>query len=334
MAEHDESPTLAFYYPGWIWHDPAWLKNLLLFFDGVALLVPAYMQDRPEETDPALVVGLRDEGLLTILEPEEMVDASAAKALGKALGDLLDAGYLDDMAEQLMGSISYSRLGFTAEPELLATILDELRARSLAGESQDGMSVPIHPEVRNLILTLLSQILRAAGAERGLNLAPATDQRRLHQGLVGLLDSPSLPSAGHVFTLDAQAVGVDLSSVGLDEILEFRADHGQEFRAYARGLRGAVAEIATADEPEQRAAIISDREQELAETARTLAGISTARWKEPAGFMLGLGGAAWSSLAADPLGTALEILGLGIAALPHRPPRPDAFSYICRAARL
>jgi hypothetical protein len=41
-----EKPILAFYYPGWIWQDPAWLKNLLLFFDGVALLVPDYMRER------------------------------------------------------------------------------------------------------------------------------------------------------------------------------------------------------------------------------------------------------------------------------------------------
>jgi hypothetical protein len=334
VEEPAEIPTLAFYYPGWIWHNPAWLKNLLLFFDGVALLVPSYMRDRPEEADPALVAGLRDQDLLTILEPEDLVDATAARTLAKSLGEVLEAGLLDDLEESPMGSISHSRLGATAEPELMASILDELQARGLAGESKDGVSVPIHREVRILILTLLSQILRARGAERGLDLAPATDRRPMQQAFTELLDAPSLPSTGHVFSFDAQAVGVDLSAVGLDEILDFRADHGEEFKAYARGLRGAVAEISTAEEPEQRRAVLSDREHELTETARALASISVAHWKEPAGFMLGLGGAAWSALASDPLGAALSVLGLGVAGLPDRSPHPDAFSYICRAAHL
>ncbi|HJZ34829.1 MAG TPA: hypothetical protein VJ204_01045 [Solirubrobacterales bacterium] len=40
------------------------------------------MRDRPEEADPALIAGLRGHGLLTVLEPEEMVDTAATEALG------------------------------------------------------------------------------------------------------------------------------------------------------------------------------------------------------------------------------------------------------------
>ena len=39
-------PEVAFYYPGWIWRSDHAIKNLLLFFDGVALLVPEYMKER------------------------------------------------------------------------------------------------------------------------------------------------------------------------------------------------------------------------------------------------------------------------------------------------
>ena len=49
---------VAFYYPGSFWNSAGWIKNLLLFFDGIALLVPTYMRDRPlvlepENGDPA-----------------------------------------------------------------------------------------------------------------------------------------------------------------------------------------------------------------------------------------------------------------------------------------
>jgi hypothetical protein len=42
-----------------MWQDGDWIKNLILFFDGVALLVPDYLRDKPENVDPAIVAGLR-----------------------------------------------------------------------------------------------------------------------------------------------------------------------------------------------------------------------------------------------------------------------------------
>ena len=43
------SKDVAFYYPGPFWYSAAWVKNLLLFFDGIALLVPTYMKNRPSD---------------------------------------------------------------------------------------------------------------------------------------------------------------------------------------------------------------------------------------------------------------------------------------------
>lgn len=309
---------------------------MLLFFDGVALLVPDYMRERPEEVDPALIAGLREYDLLTILEPEQMVDATAAKALGAQLAALLEAGLLDDIAEPggFDASISYSRLGFSGAPEVIEPILEELRCRGLAGESVDGLSVPLGAALRSVVLTLLSQILRARGAERDLDLAPATDRPELQRALTELLDLPSLPSAGQVFSFDAEAVGVDLSSVGLDEILEFRAAHGDGYRAYARGLRGTVAELAQAEGVEERAALFEERSSELRETAAHLAARSTKHWQLPAGIALGIGGAAWAVAANDPLGTMISVAGLGVAGAPSPSSPADAFSYICRARLL
>lgn len=331
-----EKPTLAFYYPGWIWHDPAWVKNLLLFFDGVALLVPDYMRNRPEEVDPALITGLHEHGLLTILEPEQMIDAPATAGLGTQLAGLLEEGLLDDLASPggFDASISYSRLGFNGAQEVMAPILEELRRRGLAGTSEDGRSVPLGDSLRSLILTLLSQILRSRGAERGLDLAPATDLPQLQRALTELLNLPSLPSSGQVFSFDAEAVGVDLSAVDLEEILEFRADHGDQYRAYARGLRGTVAELAEAKSAEAREALLADRETELRETALDLAVRSKSRWQIPTGIALGIGGAAWAVANADLFGAMISVAGFGAAAAPTASMPADAFSYICEARYL
>lgn len=97
--------------------DPDWLKNLLLFFDGVALLVPEYMRDRPSYVDPAMVGGLEQEGLLKILNPESFINRDAAERLTTGLVDIVESGALDalgDDSEARRSALSFSRLGRSA----------------------------------------------------------------------------------------------------------------------------------------------------------------------------------------------------------------------------
>ena len=49
MTDTTEAQELAYYYPEPFWGDGDWIKNLLLFFDGVAVLVPDYMRERFEQ---------------------------------------------------------------------------------------------------------------------------------------------------------------------------------------------------------------------------------------------------------------------------------------------
>ena len=66
----EQRKEMAFYYPGEIWVDSDWIKNLILFFDGIALLVPGYKIDDLEEREPWLVTGLKEHGLLHIIDPK------------------------------------------------------------------------------------------------------------------------------------------------------------------------------------------------------------------------------------------------------------------------
>lgn len=63
----------------WFQGQGDWIKSLLLFFDGVAVLVPDYMRDRPLLADPTLAQPLADEGLLHRLSPETMVDQATLR---------------------------------------------------------------------------------------------------------------------------------------------------------------------------------------------------------------------------------------------------------------
>jgi hypothetical protein len=99
-VETDGSPEIAFYYPGPIWYSPDRIKSLLLFFDGVALLVPAYMKERPEQIDPIMASPLREQGLLHILEPETLIDKPATEQLASAMTNIITSGALGPPRER------------------------------------------------------------------------------------------------------------------------------------------------------------------------------------------------------------------------------------------
>ncbi len=209
---HDSLRAIAFYYPGPMWSSGDWIKNLILFFDGVGLLVPAYMTDKPEFTDPSTVAALREHDLLHILKPETFVNKLVTEKLATAMTDIITSGALDQLAQTptRFHELSYSRLGSYGDRDLADMIFEELKARGLARNSEDGVSIPMHPQVRALILILLAQILRPAGRDKGLDLSPATDRPQLVAALSELLSLPAMPSAGQVVSFDMETVGVDL----------------------------------------------------------------------------------------------------------------------------
>ena len=55
-------PEVAFYYPGQYWYDADWIKNLILFFDGIAMLIPEYMETIEHSMTILLYLLLRTTG--------------------------------------------------------------------------------------------------------------------------------------------------------------------------------------------------------------------------------------------------------------------------------
>jgi hypothetical protein len=80
-VRHQDLQEVAFYYPGHLWRNSEWIKTLLLFFDGVSLLIPEYKQGEPEIADPVLAAPLREQGLLHYLIADRIVDKQATEKL-------------------------------------------------------------------------------------------------------------------------------------------------------------------------------------------------------------------------------------------------------------
>ena len=321
---------IAFYYPNPVWTYGDWIKNLVLFFDGIALLVPDYMRDRPEQIDRPIVVGLKERGLLEIIEPERAVDKSATEQLASGMTDIIASGALDELSKENTGfhEISMSRLGSYGDEGLFSMIFEELKQRGLAKDSEDGVSVPMHPEVRSLVLVLLSQILRPYGSTINANLSPATDLDSMVRALSELLSLKTEPSSGSVVEFDLNAVSVDLGAVPFDEVLDFRNQNLDAHKRYMLSVRKFAMELSRMPEEEQELAY-DIRQDELNDLANDLRKRSRKSWRRPASFALSLAGSVISatSLIAEAIKTIGSLTGY------ERPNETDAgvYSYLFRA---
>jgi hypothetical protein len=310
-SQQEQSRDIAFYYPGHLWHSADWMKTLLLFFDGVGLLIPEYKKNEPELSDPHLVAPLREKGLLHYFVADQIVDAEVTKDLAAAVTEFVNSGALDLLDKDRTGfqELSMSRMGFYGNRELAEALYEQLAARGLALKSQDGVSIPLHRSVRHLILVLLAQIIRTRGVPTNMELSPATDQAQIVRALTEVLGLPILPSSGHVVAFDLQTVSVDLNAVPLDEVLSFRAENLAAHRKYARSARQFARELSLMPDAEREASF-GDRQNELDDLASDLRRKARSAWRQPASFALGLAGAGWTLATGNPLGALLTASAL------------------------
>ena len=329
----EDRRELAFYYPNPMWADGDWIKSLVLFFDGVALLLPNYMRGRPERLDAPTVVGLREQGLLEIIEPEDAVDKSATEQLAMEMANIIASGVLDELAEEATAfhALSMSRLGLYGDEGLYEMIFDELKERGLATDSKDGVSVPLHPMVRSLVLVLLSQILRPHGKTIHATLSPATDRARLVSALSELLSQRMDTTVGGVVEFDLNTVTVDLAAVPFDEVLDFRRQHLNEHKRYMLYARKFAMELSGMSS-EERELAFEIRQTELNDLANDLRSLARKSWKRPASFALSLAGAA-GSLLTTPIATVMQVAGRLLGQESRDDANTGVYSYLFNASR-
>lgn len=275
-------PDIAYYYPEPYWREDEidWIKTVLLFFDGVAVLLPYHSPlhgPRASRIDPVLGEPLLDAGLLHILSPEELIGQAAAEEFVLFMTDLLTSGSLDRFSSaEKYEWLSGSRLAQLADRELSDMVVEELLMKGLAKRvttrrlaSGHARAILLHPEIRRIVLTFWAQALRAPAEQEGLSLQPITPRIELINTLSSVLRLSSVPTEGDLVRLDLQEVSLDLSSVPLDEVLEFRRDHGVAHRAYMRTLRRDLYELRKL-EGNELAQAVADRVDELRDLASTL----------------------------------------------------------------
>ena len=88
-------PDFAFYYPGQRFQNVDWIKNLICFFDGIAMLIPEDMPNYRDRHAEETVLVLETHELFHVIRPEEVVDQEATEALAEAFGKIVNSGRLD-----------------------------------------------------------------------------------------------------------------------------------------------------------------------------------------------------------------------------------------------
>ena len=330
-----ERLDVAYYYPQPYWGmgEGGWVKSLLLFFDKVSILLPDYMYGQHHLADPVLAEPLEDLGLLEVLEPKRWIDQDMANKLAEAVNGLLADGVFDELPRDVdFHELSRSRMSYGVDFDLAESLVSELRAKGLAKPSEDGVSIPLHPTVRTAILVILSQLARSAGNKQNLSVHPATNDRHAFQDLIDTLSRDRMPSRDTVIAFDLEPVSLDLESVPLDDVLQFRAEYQAAHQAYMRDLRGFMAELADIDRGEKREALLLQRRQEIADAAHELQrSTRKALGGNLPSWSLGIAGCVWSASTGDPFGVVLAALGLASGILGSNTAdsnRVAAYSYL------
>ena len=210
-------------------------------------------------------------------------------------------------------------------------IFEELEERGLARESEDDVSIPMYPKVRSLVLVLLTQILRPYGRNINANLSPVTDSGEMVGALSELLSQGIEPSCGSVVEFDLTTVTVDLASVPLDEVLEFRQQNLEAHKRYMLSVRKFAMALSHMPEEEQQVNF-EHRQAELDDLASDLRNCARKSWKKSASFGLTLAGSALSALNA-PFAAMIKATSTLAGHEKNSEADSGAYSYLFRAQK-
>ncbi|MFB8238301.1 hypothetical protein ACFC58_17285 [Kitasatospora purpeofusca] len=328
MSTEGAPPELAHYYPGWIWDDASVgrMKSLLLYFDGFALLLPERHFGTTVAREERLAGPLHAAGLLHNLEPDTWLDGQSSRLVleyaqrarrGEA-DEFLSRAALNHRHDYGSSLTSHH---FGPRSERAARIHELLQTGAVTRRRPDlgPDMVEMPPDARGAALMALALVAQRRVLDR-----------RLH--LVGDLPASDGPTALAVHR-DLEDVGVDLSPVPLDEILDFRNRYGDDYKTYARELREFVRALDITDHPADRQRLLSDRSESLADQATALRRARRAWGRPLASLALAGAGAAWTLHQPDLVGA---LLGLSQAAsgFTTPPKQHTPFTYLLEARRL
>jgi hypothetical protein len=181
------------------------------------------------------------------------------------------------------------------------------------------------PGNASVVNSILAQAVRSTACQQGRLIEPVATRRDEARVFSAILeDAAENVGASDIVMSDLSAVTLNFCQVGLEDILDFRAKHRSEFRAYVLALQ---ALLALAPSSRDRA----DRRAALVDEAHRLRELQRRRWTTLGGALsLGIVGAAWTLGTGDLLGALIGGTAGGSQVLRAGPTPVSAYTYILR----
>jgi len=332
-------PEFAHYYADWIWgrQDADWMKSLLLFFDGIALAVPPEMATALIESEAHLAQPLMEQGLLRNYKPELWLGTSYIDQVRDFEQGATKIIQWDAASDQVNIIPMRELIKFPAESYFLNNVYDcvsiEVLARAkFLTDAQSGQLGSQTQYMRALLVGITSRMLIQNIKE--VAIQPVINSNGAALFVASMIGPPAGNAQPEIVVGDLAEVGIDLTVVPLDEVLDFRKQYGSEYRDYSREIREFVLSLSLMTEDERLTAI-SARRDELNDRAARLRRIGRESFKrQSVGMGFGIAGAAWTLVHGDPWGAAFAA-GATAAGFSRRSLRSvgAAYTYILRAAK-
>lgn len=231
---------LAFYQEGFRWKNQVALKSALLFFDGLAFLVPEVKDDEFHQGYEWLFPYLKKEQL-RIIRPKEISPESSKTIISQVVDELCHFATTEPSANPEQGNVAITELdsfkiGFNHYPDLVSMIASELDRLGLTVPSENKRFLKIDSAFGRLLLHLANQAVCSQMSTAETVLRPIYEQRGdvLHalRGVDGCGDSykycPILSDIG--------AINLDVGQIPVSELNDFRKQHREELIAYKTHL--------------------------------------------------------------------------------------------------
>jgi len=233
-------PEFAYYYGDFFWNEEltGWVKSLLLFFDGIALALPPLWANELMERDPVLAQPLADLGLLRFYGPDQWYrpwERSSYSFNVLAAGGLTDVyeAFLAQRKLTLKDVLLFQKQRRTLSKELDFDLLHAALSMVFGEKESFGYGKEDFarldrrsPHGRAVLMSIISMFLRRYVTD--IAIEPVINDENAAYFAASMI-GPRDRGRADIVRGDLAHIGIDLSAVPLDEVLDYRSKYGSEY---------------------------------------------------------------------------------------------------------
>lgn len=276
----DQLPEYALYYPGSL-APISWMKNMLLFTDGIALLTSDNIRN-PQDHFARAMYGnnpiewrdLVDNDAVLIHSANIYIDDKMARQISERLTETFIHGLISprlfSRSTNQFG-INPLKLGITNPRQLSSVVYNQLiqlghlsiQRDSYVEEQwshgyQDHNRLFASRELLTITSSIYAQIVSQNAALRQEKFRPSTDDSYAHEMFERIAKTKSRMK---LISADMKAISINVKDIPVGEIISFRKEFGNELRLYLREIEMTAISINNMQPTDQDIALAIRREE-------------------------------------------------------------------------